>query len=116
MVTRIFLIPVLFLAGCCIDKPAQVDPLLGGMEQLKALFETEQANTRSLVASSNPQPAVYEQFLRAQEATYGSYMVVYRAMAQQVASIGVFTPEQTEQLLQRITDTIVLIRGAGDDQ
>lgn len=92
-----------------------MDPLLNGMEELKGLYEAEQTNTRSLVASGNPPPAVFESFVTAQQENYDRFMGVYNAMARQVASIGQYSAEETLALMDKITQTIVTIKGGGDD-
>ena len=99
----------LLLAGCN-SCPQQIQPLLSGMQQLKDLFEAEQANTQNLVASANPPAQVLELFTRTQKGTHSAYMDVYTAMARQVASIGQYSAEETLQLLEKLTNTIVLLK------
>lgn len=101
---KYLLLPALFLASCQVN----VTPALDAADQLKTLFDREQANTRALVASANPPAATFQQFTMAQDASKEAFVAVYGALQANLASLGGYSPEELDAILERI----VLLREA----
>lgn len=93
-----YLLPVLFLGACQVN----VAPAVDGADQLKTLFEREQANTRALVASANPPAATFQQFTMAQDASKEAFLAVHSALLANLASLGGYSPEELDALLERL--------------